>query len=369
MIRAVLDFALNKRPFVLAFALLLFAGGIVAFHRLPVEAYPDVANNYAWVITQWPGRAGEEIELQVTIPIENVMNGIPHLTHLRSISIAGLSVVIIIFDDDSNNDWNRQKVLERFSMANLPANLQPQIGPDFSPVGQVYFYTLKSTNPKYDAMELKSLEDWVLEKHFKSVPDVVDVSSFGGPTREYQVRVDPDKLVSYGLSIGQVEQQLVNNNVNAGGSFIEAGAQQINVREVGLVRTTADIEDTVITTKNGTPVRVKDIAVVAQGPKIRLGQFGRAIHREDGRIIDNNDVVSGIVLMRKGADFDSTLEGVHKKIEELNERILPPGVKVVPFNDRSDLVHHTTHTVLRNLTEGLILVTIVLLFFLGNVRA
>jgi cobalt-zinc-cadmium resistance protein CzcA len=369
MIKAVVDFALNKRFFVIAFAVLLFIGGAVAFHRLPVEAYPDVANNYAWVITQWPGRAAEEVEQQVTIPLENAMNGIPRLSHLRSVSIAGLSVVILIFDDDSSNDWNRQKVLERISMISLPANLQPQIGPDFSPVGQIYLYTLRSTNPAYDAMELKSLQDWVLVKQFKSVPDVVDVSSFGGPTREYQVRVDPAKLVSYGLSIGQVEQQLANNNVNAGGSFIEAGMQQINVREVGLVRTTADIEKTVIMTKNGTPVRVKDIAVVEQGPKIRLGQFGRSIRKEDGRIIDNDDVVSGIVLMRKGADFDSAINGVHRKVEELNSRILPPGVKIIPFNDRGDLVHYTIHTVMHNLTAGFLLVTIVLLLFLGNIRA
>ncbi|MGA2958028.1 MAG: efflux RND transporter permease subunit, partial [Thermodesulfobacteriota bacterium] len=368
MIRAVVDFALNKRPFVLAFAFLLFAGGIIAFHRLPVEAYPDVANNYAWVITQWPGRAAEEIEQLVTIPLENVMNGIPYLTHLRSVSIAGLSVVIMWFDDNSDNFQNRQRVLERFSMVNLPDNVQPQIGPDFSPVGQIYFFTLRSTNPQYDPMELKSLQDWVLVKQFKTVPNVVDVSVFGGPTREYQVRVDPAKLVSYGLSIGQVEQQLANNNVNAGGSFIESGMQQINVRVVGLVRTARDIEDTVIATKNGTPLRVKDIATVLQGPKIRLGQFGRAIHRADGKIIDNGDVVSGIVLMRKGADFDSTLEGVHKKVQELNEGSLPPGIKIVPFNDRSDLVHYTTHTVLKNLTEGFILVTIVLLLFLGNIR-
>ena len=211
----------------------------MAFRALPVESYPDVANNYAWVITQWPGRAAEEVEQQVTIPLENVMNGIPDLTNLRSISVAGLSVVMLIFDDGSDNAWNRQKVLERLSIVTLPANLQPQIGPDFSPVGQIYFYTLRSSNPSYDLMELKSLQDWVLVKQFKTVPNVVDVSSFGGSTREYQVRVDPDKLVSYGLSIGQVEQQLANNNVNAGGSFIEAGMQQINVRVVGLVRTRA----------------------------------------------------------------------------------------------------------------------------------
>ena len=196
----------------------------------------------------------------------------------------------------------------------------------------------------------------------------MDVNSFGGPTREYQVRLDPNKLVSYGLSLAQVEQQLTNSNTNAGGSFIEAGLQQINVREVGLVRTVRDIEDTVITTKNGTPLKVKDIAVVSQGPKIRLGQFARAIHREDGKIIDNDDVCSGIVLLRKGANAETALNGIHAKVKELNERILPPGVKVVPFIDRSDLVHFTTHTVLHNLMDGIVLVVIVLLLFLGNIR-
>src|SRR5208283_3757254 len=177
-----------------------------------------------------------------------------------------------------------------------------------------------------------------------------------------------DKLVAYGLSLAQVEQQLTNNNVNAGGSFIQAGLQQINVRSVGLVDRVQDIERTVIMTKNGTPLRVKDIAVVSQGPKIRLGQFARAIHREDGKIIDNDDVVSGIVLLRKGANADEALAGIHTKVKELNERILPPGVKVVPFIDRSDLLHYTTHTVLHNLTEGIILVVLILFLFLGNVR-
>lgn len=368
MIRAVVDFALSHRWFVLAFGIFLFGLGIVQFHHLPIEAYPDVANNYAWIITQWPGRAAEEVEQQVTIPLENVMNGIPYRTYLRSVTVAGLSVVILWFDDNSDNFQNRQRVLERLTQVNLPPGLSPGIGPDFSPVGQVLFFTLKSTNPQYDPMALKSLMDWLLVKQFKSVPNVVDVAVFGAPTREYQVRVDPDKLVSYGLSIGQVEQQLTNNNVNAGGSFIEAGMQQINVRVVGLVRTVHDIEDTVITTKNGTPVRIKDIAVVSQGPKIRLGQFGRAIHRSDGKIMDNDDVPSGIVLMRKGAPFDETIRGVQNKVKELNEKLLPPGVKVVPFNDRGDLVHLTTHTILHNLTEGFILVTIVLLLFLGNIR-
>ncbi len=368
MIRRVVDFALNNRLLVLAFALLLFAGGIVAFRDLPIEAYPDVADNYVEVITQWPGISAEQIEQQVTIPLEVVMNGIPHVVHLRSFSLFGLSDLKLIFDDESDNDWNRERVLERLSQVTLPPNVVPQMGTDWSPVGQIYFFTLRSTNPAYDPMELKSIEDWVIEKNFKAVPDVVDVASFGGPTREYQVRVDPNKLVSYGLSLAQVEQQLTNNNVNAGGSFIQEGLQQINVRSVGLVDRSQDIERTVILTKNGTPLRVRDIAVVAQGPKIRLGQFAKAIHREDGKIIDSDDVVSGIVLLRKGAAADTALQGIHKKVDELNSHILPPGVKVVPFIDRSDLVHFTSHTVLHNLLEGMILVSIILLIFLGNVR-
>ena len=368
MIRRLVDYALNNRILVLAIATLLFVWGIISFHRLPVEAYPDVADNYVEVIAQWPGISAEQMEQQVTIPLEIAMNGIPQLIHLRSFSLFGLSTVDMIFDDGSDNNWNREHVLERLGQVSLPPGVVAQMGTDWSPAGQIMFYTLQSTNPQYDAMDLKSLEDWVVEKNLKQVTNVVDVASFGGPTREYQVRVDPDKLVAYGLNIGQVEQQLSGNNVNAGGSFIEAGLQQVNVRSVGLVRNVQDIQNTVITTKNGTPLRVKDIAAVAQGPKIRLGQFGRAIRREDGKIIDNDDVVSGIVLLRKGAEADAALEGLHEKIKELNGYILPPGVKLAPFLDRSDLVHFTTHTVLHNLSEGVILVVIILLLLLGNVR-
>jgi heavy metal efflux system protein len=368
MIRKLVDFALENRLLVLIAALVLFGWGAISFHQLPVEAYPDVADNYVEIITQWPGISAEQIEQQVTIPLEIVMNGIPHVVHLRSFTLFGLSDLKLIFDDEEENAWNRERVLERLSQVTLPPGVTPQMGTDWSPVGQIYFFTLKSTNPLYDVMDLKSIEDWTVEKNFKSVPDVVDVSSFGGPTREYQVRLDPTKLVSYGLSIAEVEQQLSNNNINAGGSFIEAGQQQINLREVGLVRNVRDIENTVLVAKNGTPVRMKDIAVVVQGPKIRLGQFARAFHREDGKIIDNDDVVSGIVLLRKGANADEALRGIKAKVKELNDRILPAGVKVVPFIDRSDLVQFTTHTVLHNLTEGIILVVIILFLFLGNVR-
>jgi len=368
MIRRIVDFALNNRFLVLGGAILLFAWGIVSFHNLPVEAYPDVANNYVNIITQWPGHSAEDIEQQVTVPTEIQMAGIPHLQHLRSTTLAGLSSIMLIFDDDSDNNWNRERVVERMGMVSLPAGLTPQLGTDWSPVGQIYFYTIESKNPEIDVMEIKSIEDWTLEKQFKQVPGVVDVSSLGGETKEYQIRLDPDKLVSYGLNIAQVEQQLANNNTNAGGSFIVAGAQQINVQAVGLVSRVQDIENTVIKTQAGTALRIKDIAVVEQGSKIRLGQNGRTIRREDGKLVDNPDVVEGIVLLQKGDASDPVLRGIEAKVRELNDRILPKGVKVVPFLDRSDLIHYTTHTVLRNLTEGIVLVVIVLFLFLGSAR-
>ncbi|MGA1984739.1 MAG: CusA/CzcA family heavy metal efflux RND transporter [Candidatus Sulfotelmatobacter sp.] len=379
MIRRVVDFALSNRLLILGLALVLFVWGIISFHNLPIEAYPDVADNYVEIITQWPGISAEQIEQQVTIPLETAVGGIPGVVHLRSFSLFGLSDLKLVFEDGTDNAWNRERVLERLSQVTLPNGVLPQMGTDWSPVGQIYFFTLHSTNPQYDAMELKSLEDWVVEKNLKSVPDIVDVASFGGPTREYQVRVDPNKLVSYGLSLAQVEQQLTNNNANAGGSFIQEGLQEINVREVGQVDKVHDIEQTVILTKSGTPIRVKDIAVVSQGPKIRLGQFARAcvscpygshgaIQHDDGKIIDNDDVVSGIALLRKGAPADPALKALHEKIDEMNDHILPKGVKIVPFIDRSDLVHFTSHTVLHNLTEGMILVSIILFIFLGNVR-
>jgi cobalt-zinc-cadmium resistance protein CzcA len=368
MIRYLVDFALNNRVVMLAVALILAAWGAISFHNLPVEAYPDIADNYATVITQWPGEAAEEVEKQVTIPVEIQMNGLPHLSHLRSESLFGLSFVLLIFDDQSDNDWNRQKVMERLAGVSLPPGLQPQMGTDWSTVGQIYWYTIHSTNPQYDLMDLKSIEDWTLEKEFKSVPNVVDVSTFGGTTREYQVRVDPDKLVSYGLNIGQVEQQLTNNNMNAGGSFVEEGDQQLNVRAVGLYTSVQDIENTVLTTKSGTALRVKDIAEVEQGPKILLGAMARADHKPDGTIVDNPAVIQGVALLRKGADAGPTLDAIHRKVDELNNVILPPGVKVVPMLDRADLLHYTLHTVLHNMAEGMILVTIILFLFLGNVR-
>ena len=368
MIRYFVDFALRNRLLVLSLGLLLLIWGVYSFHTLPVEAYPDVADTWVQVITQWPGHAAEEVEQQITVPAEIQLNGVAHLAHLRSVSLFGLSVVTLIFDDEADNLISRAQVLEKLSLVTMPSGVTPQLGPDYSPVGQIYFYTLTSTNPRYDLMELKALEDWELEKELKTVPNVVEVVSFGGTTREYQVQVDPNRLVSYGLGLAQVEQAITANNVNAGGSFIEHADQAFNIRAVGLMTDTRDIGATVVTTRNGTPVRVRDVATVVQGPKIRLGQIGKAVHRTDGRVLDDDDVVEGFVLMRKGAEPDATLEALHRKIDELNDHVLPKGVRIVPHLDRSDLVHHTTRTVLHNLTEGVLLVSIILFLFLGNFR-
>jgi len=369
MIRGIVDFALKNPFIVLGLATLMFIWGAISFKNLPIDAYPDVANNYVNVITQWPGHSAEDIEKQVTVPTEIQMAGIPHLANLRSFTLAGISSLMMNFDDSSDNNWNRERVVERLGMVTLPAGLVPQLQTDWSPAGQIYWYTLESKNPQYDVMELKSIADWTLGKQFKSVPHVVDVATFGGLTKEYQVRLDPNKLISYGLSISQVENQLALNNTNAGGSFIQAGPQQINVQAQGLFRTVQDIENTVVASVNGAAIHIKDIAIVEQGPKIRLGQISKA-YRDDktGKIIDQPDVVEGQVLLQKGDDADPALKGIEAKVEELNDHILPPGVKVVPFLDRSDLVHFTTHTVLHNLSEGIILVVIILFVFLGNVR-
>ena len=390
MIAKLVDWSLDNRFVILIVALLLFGWGALSFHNLPVEAYPDVANNYVTVITQWPGRAAEEVEQQVTVPIEIAVAGIPHMTHLRSQSLAGLSSVTMIFDDNSVNKDNRDFVFQRIGQVTLPAGLQPQMGTDWSPVGQIYWYTLKSTDPRYGVMELKSIEDWQLEKQFRSVPGVVDVSSFGGITKEFQVILDPEKLISYNLTVAQVQQQLAANNTNAGGSFIEQGQQQINVREVGLFNNTRDIANTVLKAQNGTALKVSDIATVVEGPKIRLGQIGKTcrqdtpqcnlkvaaevaanpkvIYRTDGKLVDDHDVVEGVVLLQKGEDSDKVLEAIHAKVQELNDHFLPKGVHIVPFLDRSNLLELTTHTVLHNLTEGIVLVAIILFLFLGNFR-
>src|SRR6201987_5121454 len=262
MIRKAIDFALANPLLVLGGGLVLLVWGIISFLALPIEAYPDVADTYAQVITQWPGHAAEEVEQQITVPLEVELNGVAHLTHLRSVSLMGLSVLTLIYDDDITTFNARQEVLDRLQQVTLPNGVNPGIGPDYSPTGQIMFYTLTSTNPKYDVMELKALNDWFVVNRLKSVPNIVAVNPFGGPTREYQVQIDPGRLVAFGLSLGQVEQALAANNTNAGGGFIERGQQALNIRAVGLMQTTSDIAATVIKVQNGVPIRVRDLGTV-----------------------------------------------------------------------------------------------------------
>ena len=272
------------------------------------------------------------MEQQVTIPIEMQMGGMPHMTYLRSESIFGLSFVIMIFDDSSVNDWNRQKVLERLTQVTLPAgqNLQPQIGTDWSTTGQIYWYTLRSTNPRYDLMELRSIEDWVLVKQFKSIPNVVDVSDFGGTVREYQVRVDPNKLVSYGLSIGQVEQQLANNNINAGGSFVELGMQQMNVRALGLYSSVFDIEQTVLKTRTGTALGSRTSRKLRRAPKSDWGTWREPTTWKTGGSSTNRTSSRALFCCGKVQKRSPRSRLFHKKVDEkLNNGLLPPGVKIV----------------------------------------
>jgi cobalt-zinc-cadmium resistance protein CzcA len=369
MIQKLVDAALRQRFLILAIGLILLLWGAISFHALPIEAYPDVAPQWVQVITQWPGHAPSEMEKQITLPIETHMNGIRNMTNMRSHSMFGLSVVTMNFSGGSNDQWNREQVLERLSGISLPGGVTPQIGPDYSPVGQIYWYTLKSTNPNYDLMQLKALQDWVINRRMKSVPGVVGDSSFGGLTREYQVRLNPDKLIEYGLTIGDVERALKGNNYNAGGGFIQHGLQMFDVRVIGMMRNTTDIANTVLKEVNGTPVHVSDVGHVTEGHVVRLGRIGKTVREADGTIVDNNDVVEGVVLLEKGAPTEATLKGIEKEVAYLNAHVLPKGVKIVPYLDRSTLIHYTTHTVLTNLTIGFLLVTVILFLFLGNARS
>ena len=362
MIRALVDYALNNRFLVTSAALMLLIWGAISFHNLPVEAYPDVANNYVQVITQWPGRAAEEVEQQVTIPIEIVMNGIPHLEHLRSTSLFGLSSTMLIFDDQSSNDLNRQKVLERLTQAVLPNGLTPQIGSDYSPVGQIYWYTLKSTNPQYDLMELKSLQDWTLEKQFKSVPNVVDVVSFGGTTREYQVNVDPDKLVSYGLSISQVEQQLSSNNVNAGTGMPVEGEVKAAVEAVAkwfagegaIVEPVAPVMSRAILDGLDSFFRARswsDIEQLAPEQRARIHPYTRK-WAESGATLSGVDVIRGF---NQSMALRSAAAALFDKIEYLISPTAPipafAAERASPGDDPAHPFEHIAFTVPWNFTE------------------
>jgi cobalt-zinc-cadmium resistance protein CzcA len=357
VITRLVAFALHQRFITLALALLLTAGGIVAFYRLPIEAYPDVADVEVDVITIWPGHAAEEVERLITVALEKELNGIANVTFIRSFSNFGLSNIRILFADGTDNYWSRQQVLERVAQADIPADARPQLGPLASAIGEVYRYTLESrTMP---LVELKALQDWVLGREFRKVPGVADVVSWGGGIKQYQVTIDPARLRGYNLTLKQVFDAVASNNANAGGSYVRQGEYALMVRGIGLLQSTTDIDNVVVAAQKGTPVRIRDLGQSSIGHKIRFGVLGR--DRSD-------DLVQGIVLMRKGENPDVVIRGVKQKIHEV-KKLLPAGVEMHPYYSRDRLVQTTVHTVLGNLVEGAVLVIVLLTLFLYNVRA
>jgi heavy metal efflux system protein len=357
MIERIISFSLHQRFIILALAVLLTIGGIISFHRLPIEAYPDVADVEVDVITLWPGHAAEEVERHITIPIERELNGIARITFLRSTSNFGLSNIRVLFADGTDNYWARQQVQERLAQAEIPSDAKPGLGPLASVIGEVYRYTIESkTMP---LVELKALQDWVLEREFRKVPGVVDVVSWGGGIKQYQVTVDPARLRAYNLTMRQVLDAVSNNNANAGGSYIPQGEYALMVRGIGLIQSIRDIENVVVAAQKGTPIRVRDIGQVGIGHAIRLGVLGR--DHED-------DLVQGIVLMRKGENPGDVIAGVRNKVIEIR-KLLPPGVELRPYYSRDQLVRITVTTVMRNLIEGAALVILLLSLFLYNIRA
>jgi len=358
MIHHVVQFALRQRFLVLMVTALVIVAGALSFQQMPVDAYPDLSPPMVEIITQWPGHAAEETERLVTLPLELVMNGVPRLEVMRSISLYGLSDVILTFQESTDDYFARQVVFERLADATLPQGVAPSLSPLFSPSGLVYRYVIES--PDRTPQQLKTYEDWVIERAYKSVPGVADDSGFGGTVMQYQVLLDPAKIYNYHIAVPQILTALAANNANAGGGFFTQGSQFFYVRGLGLVTKTEDIGNIVVGNNNGVPVLIRDVGEVTIGNAPRLGEFG---------FQKNDDSVEGVILMRRGEQTQSVLAGVEKKTEELNRGILPPDVKIHPFYDRSDLVRLTTDTVEANLGRGMILVFLVLIFFLVSVRA
>jgi cobalt-zinc-cadmium resistance protein CzcA len=358
MIHRIVQAALRQRFLVLMLSAAMAVAGVISFRRMPVDAYPDLSPPQVELITQWPGHAAEEVERLVTLPLELELNGVPRVTYMRSISLYGLSDIILTFDEGTHDYFARQVVFERMSQASLPTGITPSMAPLFSPSGLVYRYVIES--PDRSPQELKTFEDWVIERAYRSVHGVADDSGFGGTVMQYQVLLDPARLYGYHLTVPQIINSLTANNSNAGGGFYSQGGQFYYVRGLGLVRNTEDIGDIVVGANNGVPIRVKDIGTVEVGYAPRLGEFGYE---------KNNDAVEGVILMLRGEQTQNVLKAVEAKTDELNRNILPPDVKIHPYYDRSELVKLTTDTVEANLLRGMVLVLIVLILFLVSFRA
>src|ERR1700720_4182664 len=358
MIHRIVQAALRQRFLVLMLTAFITVGGILSFERMPVDAYPDLSPPQVEIITQWPDHAAEELERLVTLPLELQMNGVPHMAVMRSVSLYGLSDVKLTFEESTDSYFARQIVFERLAEATLPTGVTPSLAPLFSPSGLVYRYVLESSDRS--PQELKTIEDWVIERAYRSVHGVADDSGFGGTVMQYQVLLDPARIYGYHLTIPQVTAALAANNSNAGGGFYSQGGQFYYVRGLGLVRDTVDIGDVVVGSQNGVPIRIHDIGDVTIGHAPRLGEFG--FNKTD-------DVVEGVIMMRRGEQTQNVLKGVEAKTQQLNEHILPPDVKVQPYYDRSDLVQLTIDTVEHNMLLGMALVLIVLMAFLVSFRA
>jgi cobalt-zinc-cadmium resistance protein CzcA len=358
VINRIVGASLGQRLIVALLTIVLIGAGLRALARLPVDAYPDLSPPMVEVITQWPGHAAEEVERLITVPVEHGMNGVPKQATVRSISLYGLSDVTVTFAEGSDLYFDRQQVINRVPGLSLPGGVTPQVSPDSSPSGLIYRYVLES--PDRSPTELKTLEDWVVEPAFRSVPGVADDSGFGGGEMQYQVLLDPVAVAGHGLTVAGIESALAANNSNAGGGFYTQGSQFYYVRGEGRIRTLEDIGDIVLSVHNGAPVLVKDVAHVQVGIAPRLGLFGY-----EGR----DDAVEGVILMRSGEKTQNVLRGVEAETRELNEHILPRDVKVHAFYDRSDLIALTTHVIEGNLLRGVLLVVAVLVFFLFDIRA
>lgn len=357
---------LGNRAIVLGLLVVYTFAGILAFQHLPVEAYPDVTNIQAQIITLWPGHAAEEVEKFVTIPVENQLNAVPKRASLRSISLFGLSQVTAVFEDDADNVPSRTQVSQALAQVVLPTGAQASLSPDSTAVGEVFRYTLQA-GPEVPLTELRALEDWVVERQFRTVLGVVDVIGFGGPTKQYQVLVDPLKLKSYNLTLKQVTDALGASNQNAGGAYVERGSQMFIVRGLGLIKSPDDVRATVLAVRNNTPITVGDVARVQVGNQLRLGRVGLN-HPQPGLAparTDRDDVVQGTVLARRGENALEVLGRVKAKAAQINQSYLPPGVRLVPHYDRTELIDRTLHTVRHNTVEGIALVLGVLILFLG----
>lgn len=357
---AIITFALRRRLFIALLLPLVFAIGAYSFYRLNIEAYPDPVPPLVDIVTQSAGQSAEEMERYVTIPIEVQMAGIPNVKTIRTISMFGLSDVKLQFTYDFTYEQAQQWVINRLSqLGQLPNGASPQISPT-SPIGEIYRYRVTGP-PGYSVTDLKTLQDWVLQRHFKAVPGVIDVTSWGGKTKSYEVNIDQQRLVQHGLSIAQVLQALGNSNINVGGQTVNIGSQSAVVRGVGLIHSLDDIRNTMVTSAQGTPVLISDVATVQTGYQPRLGIAGND---------DSDDVVEGIVLMRRGEQSMATIERVKAEVERINHTgVLPPGVQIKRLYDRSDLINVTTHTVLHNVVAGILLIFFLQWAFLGNLRS